>query len=173
MGNEKYLNYYIETLTATLTDAIIRNISMQANSKVTEEVIGEQAKKIDELTVGLANKNTQVNSDITKLNETINNLNNELNDLRRQRNEFESVKSQAQHVETFRNELVKERENHEKTRNDFEQQIKVLNERIEYLQLTPAKRKKIDDAKQSEPVNALTTLALVESTDTIKDGGSF
>ena len=37
MNNEKYLNYYIETLTATLTDCVVRNVSLQANAKVTEK----------------------------------------------------------------------------------------------------------------------------------------
>ena len=49
MGNEKYLNYYIETLTATMTDCVVRNVSMQANAKVTEEIVNEQTKLIDEL----------------------------------------------------------------------------------------------------------------------------
>ncbi len=49
MGNEKYLNYYIETLTSTVTDCVIRNVSMQANAKVTDEVIKEQVEKIESL----------------------------------------------------------------------------------------------------------------------------
>ena len=47
--SEKYLNYYIETLTATLTDCVVRNVSLQANAKVTEEVVEEQSKKIEDL----------------------------------------------------------------------------------------------------------------------------
>ena len=35
MGNEKYLNYYVEVLTNTMTDAVVRNISLQANAKIT------------------------------------------------------------------------------------------------------------------------------------------
>jgi len=45
MGNEKYLNYYIETLTTTMTDCVIRNVSMQANAKITDEVVKEQSEK--------------------------------------------------------------------------------------------------------------------------------
>jgi hypothetical protein len=37
MANEKYLNYYIETMTTTLTDCVVRNISMQANAKITDK----------------------------------------------------------------------------------------------------------------------------------------
>jgi len=49
MGNEKYLNYYIETLTTTMTDCVIRNVSMQANAKITDEVVKEQSEKLDAL----------------------------------------------------------------------------------------------------------------------------
>lgn len=169
MSNEKYLNYYVEILTGTMTDAVIRNVSLQANARVTEEILEEQAKRIEELSVIEANRNAQtsaevinLNGTIANLNTTIANLNNELNDLRKQRSEFESVKSQAQHVDTFRNELVKAQE-----------KIKELNEQIEYLQLTPAKRKKIDDAKQTKTIDVFSTETVVESTDIIKDGGSF
>jgi peptidoglycan hydrolase CwlO-like protein len=93
------------------------------------------------------------------LETTVTNLTNELNDLRRQRGEFEAVKNQVQHVDTFRNELVK-----------AQQTIKELNEKIEYLQLTPAKRKKIDEANKPKEVNEV---VIESSEDTIKDGGSF
>lgn len=157
MGNEKYLNHYVEILTSTMTDVIVRNISMQANERVSSELINEQAVKIEELVKGQES-----------FNETITNLQNELTSLRNQKNDFENIKNQAQHVDTFRNELVKEREEHQKTRNDYEKKLKLLNEKIEYLQLTPAKRKKIDEANKVKeiPFSQLTE-------DTIKDGGSF
>jgi hypothetical protein len=165
MSNENYLNHYVEIMTSTMTDVIVRNISLQANARVTEEVVEEQAKRIQELSVIEANRNAETSVEVTRLNDTIANLNttianlnNELGDLRSQRGEFESVKSQAKHVDTFRNELVK-----------AQATIKELNEQIEYLQLTPAKRKKIDDAKQTKTVDVFSA----ESTDTIKDGGSF
>jgi hypothetical protein len=165
MSNENYLNHYVEIMTSTMTDVIVRNISLQANARVTEEVVEEQAKRIQELSVIEANRNAETDVEFTRLNDTIANLNttiaslnNELSDLRSQRGEFESVKSQAKHVDTFRNELVK-----------AQATIKELNEQIEYLQLTPAKRKKIDDAKQTKTVDVFSA----ESTDTIKDGGSF
>jgi hypothetical protein len=165
MSNENYLNHYVEIMTSTMTDVIVRNISLQANARVTEEVVEEQAKRIQELSVIEANRNAETDVEVTRLNDTIANLNttianlnNELSDLRSQRGEFESVKSQAKHVDTFRNELVK-----------AQVIIKELNDKIEYLQLTPAKRKKIDDAKQTKTVDVFSA----ESTDTIKDGGSF
>ena len=46
MGNEKYLNYYVEILTNTLTDAVIRNVSLQANARISEDVINDKEKRI-------------------------------------------------------------------------------------------------------------------------------
>lgn len=158
VDNSNYLNHYVEILTSTMTDAVIRNISLQANARVTEEVINEQANRIEQLSIIEANRSAETSAEVATLTATITNLNNELNDLRSQRGEYESVKNQAKHVDTFRNELVKAQET-----------IKELNARIEYLQLTPAKRKKIDDAKQTKTVEVVS----FETADTIKDGGSF
>ena len=161
MENEKYLNHYVEILTSTMTDVVVRNISMQANARVSDEVIAEQAKRIEELSVNVANHNSEVNSEIDRLNGTINQLTGELNELRSQRGEYEATRSQAKHVETFRNELVKAQET-----------IKELNDKIEYLQLTPAKRKKIDEA--NKPKETAPEMPISQSPeDNIKDGGSF
>ena len=76
-------------------------------------------------------------------------------------------------METFKSELIKERTAHKATIDNYNSQIEELNNRIEYLQLTPAKRKKVNEIKivpNDEPV-------LETSSDnldtTIKDGGSF
>lgn len=220
--NEKYLNYYIETLTTTLTDCVVRNVSMQANARISEEVIEEQQQKVEEL--------QNVLNDFKKNNDAVNNqyveeikkLSTEINELRAIRNQYESVKSEAAHVETFRNELVKERESHQATRsemqskvnnitNDFnnrinklnsehndkinklnsdhngtvtkmsseysdklkqlvskhKEEIAKLNERIAYLEMSPAKRKKFDLMQNA----AASTEVVDESTG--KDGGVF
>jgi chromosome segregation ATPase len=202
MGNEKYLNYYVEILTNTMTDAVIRNISLQANARVTEDVINEQVKKNEDLIKQIGNLNVEVSSvkELNQQNEnikvtnlessikghldTISNLTNQLTELNKMKGEYENIKHQATHVDTFRNELLKEREEHQKTRNEFENnirdlnnsfqsQIKELNEKIEYLQLTPAKRKKLEDEKNKvvEVLGESSVLPLVD--ETIKDGGSF
>lgn len=175
MNNEKYLNYYVEILTNTMTDAVVRNVSLQANARVTEELVNEQAKRIEELSVMEANRNSETDSEVEKLNlvianlnNSIANLNNELSDLRKQKSDFENVKYQVQHVDTFRNELLKERNLHQRTRVEYDDRIKELNDQIEYLQLTPAKRKKIDGSKAIKPVDNFT-----DDSTIIKDGGSF
>ena len=117
MGNEKYLNYYIETLTSTMTDCVIRNVSMQANAKITDEVVKEQSEKIDELVKVNSDLQTSIqnlkNANITNENNTINQLNQKVSDLENkltsQKQEhdelinkfrdYDSVKNQATHVD--------------------------------------------------------------------------
>jgi chromosome segregation ATPase len=212
MGNEKYLNYYVEILTGTMTDAVIRNISLQANARVTEEVVKDQVKRNEDLIHQVNNLNDEIkklkesnqqseNTKITDLEnkvkghlDRIGDLERQLNDLNKMKGEYENVKHQVSHVETFRNELNKERENHQKTRDEYENiirnldnsfqtkisdlsnsyqsQLKELNEKIEYLQLTPAKRKKIDEEKNKQ-VEVEETSSALPLEDLTKDGGIF
>jgi len=177
MNTENYVNYYVEILTATLQEAILKNISMQANAKVSEDVINDFARLKEELENTINHLNTngsveveQLKNTISQHQETIDRLNGEINSVGNLRNEYEAVKHQAGHVDTFRNELAKARKENEKIVNDYELRIKELNDKIEYLQLTPAKRKKLDDAKAQA-----TATPIVDMTEdiTTKDGGSF
>jgi DNA repair exonuclease SbcCD ATPase subunit len=222
MGNEKYLNYYIETLTSTMTDCVIRNVSMQANAKVTDEVIKEQSEKIDALTrsnldlqksvqdlknINTSNESALVQDLKNKLAESekqTTKLANDLNELTTKYRDYDSIKNQSTHVETFKSELIKAREETNRVRAELEtkvnslvsenagkisalteqhdkdiarlnekhdKQVKELTDKIDYLQLPPAKRKKIDELnKQIEP-EIVTDPG--ELSSPIKDGGSF
>ena len=222
MGNEKYLNYYIETLTSTVTDCVIRNVSMQANAKVTDEVIKEQSEKIESLlesnaelkktiqdlkNLNSTNENAVVQDLKNKLGESeklATNLRNDINEMTTKYRDYDSIKNQSTHVETFKSELIKAREETNRVRAELETKINSLvsenagkisalteqhdkdiarlNERhdskvneltakIDYLQLPPAKRKKIDELnKEIEP--AIVTDS-AELSSPIKDGGSF
>ena len=222
MGNEKYLNYYIETLTSTVTDCVIRNVSMQANAKVTDEVIKEQSEKIDALTklnadlqksvqdlknVNASNESAVIQDLKNKLVESEKStasLRNEINELTTKYRDYDSVKNQSIHVETFKGELIRAREETNRVRTELEtkvnslvsenagkisalteqhdkdiarlnekhdKQVKELTDKIDYLQLPPAKRKKIDELnKQIEPEIVIDS---GELSSPIKDGGSF
>jgi len=174
MSNENYVNHYVEILTSTMTDAVIRNISLQANGKISESVITEQQSKIDKLNSEIKSYTDNLNGANEQYKNTIEGLQNTVNELNSMKSEYENIKHQANHVDTFRNELIKERELHQQTRNDYELKIKELNEKIDYLQLTPAKRKKIDDSKLTPTIEVTEgTPTLFNIDTTIKDGGSF
>jgi len=241
MANEKYLNYYIEIMTSTLTECVIRNISMQANAKITDGVVKEQSEKIDALininnklkenieelkennasienNAGLDLKNKLLESEklVTKLGNDINESNSkhrtEIDELTSKFRDYDSVKNQAVHVETFKGELVRAREETNQVRSELESRINALasentgkinalieqNDRtvkeliqkhetekseynnkideliakIDYLQLPPAKRKKIDELnKEVIPTTTLPGLSGIDGP--IKDGGTF
>jgi chromosome segregation ATPase len=211
MGNEKFVNYYIENLIATMNDCLIRNISLQTNERISKEAIEDQAKAINDFknTIDSLSKENQSlkdnklvsdqekyqnleNSIIDHL-ETIRKLNEQVAEANKLKNEYENVKHQVQHVDTFRNELTKTREEFDRSKNDYENKIKELasnydkkieeltgsyenkikelSDKIDYLQLTPAKRKKLDDEKVNV-VPVENTLEVFTKADT-KDGGSF
>lgn len=241
MGNEKYLNYYIETLTATMTDCVVRNVSMQANQKITDEVVKEQTEKIEALAKvngelqeaiqqlknsnvtnesnviqELKNKLNEKEQLVTKQSNDINELNEkhrvELEQLNTKYRDYDSVKNQATHVDTFKGELMRAREETNRVRTELESRINAisaetngkvngikeenekntreliqrheteksnlnnmiasLTEKIDYLQLPPAKRKKIEEQLNKEVVSTTIT-SLVGTDGVLKDGGTF
>lgn len=212
MGNEKFVNYYIENLIATMNDCLIRNISLQVNERISKESIEDQAKVIEDLkdTIGSLQKENQsiqdnklvsdqekyqnLENSIKEHLDTIKGLNERITEADKLKNEYENVKHQVQHVDTFRNELSKTREEFDKSKNNYENKIKQLSnehenklkeltgnyentikeltDKIDYLQLTPAKRKKLDDDKVNvTPIE--NTLEVFTKSDITKDGGSF
>ena len=186
---KKYQEYYNQILSGTLSDTIIKSISYQANIKLANDVIAENEKvikdlqsKIDELKSELEknknNKNTEENNLIKILENTnkenserITKLNNTISELNKFKTENEQIKNQVQHIDTFRNELIKSREETQIVRNEFdaakinyEKQIEDLNEKISLLK-NPKKKKKSVVAEGSE-LEQLTT-------EDTKDGGTF
>ena len=207
MSHEKYVEHYLDILTKTMQDSIIKNISLQANLKVTEGIIKELQdgssstiqslqKKIDELNVTVANSQKELNSlrdnKISAENSRLQHLQTTIDDLRKKlvdhemvKKEYEEVKHQVQHIDTFRNELNRTRDELQNANNihdlemnvikkEYEVIIKELNDQIEYLKLTPAKRKKVDEAKTAQSILVdVEPEELVLSDEILKDGGSF
>ena len=180
---------------------LIRNISLQVNERISKEAIEDQAKVIEDLkdTIGSLQKENQsiqdnklvsdqekyqnLENSIREHLDTIKGLNERITEADKLKNEYENVKHQVQHVDTFRNELSKTREEFDRSKNNYENNIKELKnghenvikdltDKIDYLQLTPAKRKKLDDDKVNvTPIE--NTLEVFTKSDTTKDGGSF
>lgn len=166
MGTENYANHYVDILTNTMQDAILKNVSLQANVKLGNEVIKELENEIFELRKSIDDRDLGNNDRIIQLESTLANLNEEVQILRAVKVEYDNIKHQIDHVNTFRNALEKSREETAQVREQYENAIKELKDQIEYLKLTPAKRKKIDEAKVSpEPI--------VQTNSVIEDGGSF
>ena len=58
-AEEKYFNYYVETLTQTLNQQILTNVSASAKAKVNNEVLLEWQKQNESLKQQLAEVNSQ------------------------------------------------------------------------------------------------------------------
>jgi hypothetical protein len=176
--NEKYFNVYVEVLSQTLQQQVLSNISLQTKSKLNDDVLKEYQnevgilqQEIQKINSASSEKETELKNQIEKLradsvatqserdrlkNEEINNLKNQIQNLHLEINklnvfkaENERMKSQLVHIETYRNDILKTQE----IVKQKDVVIKGLNEQIEYLKLTPAKRKKIDleKAVKEEP----------------------
>lgn len=181
---EKYQQHYNKLLNGTLSDLLIKTISYQANIQLANDIIAEQEKTIEDIKKELdnfkSNKSNSENSKIVDLENQVktqtslvSKLQSDLNEAIRLKAEYESVKHQVSHVDTFRSELIKERESHKKTRAEYENKITELNDQIAYLQLTPAKRRKIDEEKNKQVEEVETASALPLEEVITRDGGSF
>lgn len=168
MENEKFLKYYLEIMTATLTDAVVRNVSLQTNTKITEEVIKQLEETIIEDRKLFEERLTELQNNVQEREDMIVHLNDEIANLNTMRNQYENVLHQTQHMETFRNQLL-----------EANKKIEELNKQIEYLQLSPAKKKKVDESKQTEAQTfgqfvTEDVLKQVEiPKESSKDGGTF
>lgn len=157
MDNTQYVNSYIEIMTQTMTDAVVRNVSLQANLKLTESLIEQLQKSLDEVQEvslteieQLKDVHAQQLSGMEQIVEEhqnrISELTAKLNDVETSRVEYENTKHQVQHIDTFKNELSREREENSRKSLEYQQVIKELQDRIEFLELPAAKRKKIEEA---------------------------
>ena len=106
MSQEKYINYYIEILTTTLQDAIVRNISMQANAKVTEETFQQFVTENEKLKEQLSSQRENEITKVDELNAQTIALNNRIDIFKSERSDVESMRHQLQHLETFKNQLA-------------------------------------------------------------------
>ena len=85
------------------------------------------------------------------------------------KSEYDGLKAQSTNAETFRNQLIKERELHQKTKEDSDKVINELKERIEILEAPPKRKKTVKNTPVVETV--IKEQPIVD--DTVKDGGSF
>lgn len=98
MSNENYVNSYIEILTGTMQEAVLKSISLQASLKINESVINnlnaiiEEQKTInDSLHKNATSKDAETSLKYEELNKINNELVAELNVLRQQKIDFENL----------------------------------------------------------------------------------
>ena len=187
--NEKYQQYYNKVLTGTLTDTLMKSISYQANIQLANDIIAEQEKVIGELKNNENTSKKELQDRISNLENvgknnqsTISKLQTDLYEANKLKSEYENVKHQVQHLNTFKNDLIKSREeiknlqiDHQKQvdelKNDYEDKIAKLTLTIESLKTPTTSKKKADKVTKAPSVKKapIKTIEVEE----IKDGGIF
>lgn len=151
MNQERFVNSYVELLNTTLTEALQKNMVLQAQNIILKQDVESLENKNREV----ENKTKEIS--LQKDNEILF-LKSQLNDERKQSGiiaqDREEVKKSLQHVTTFKNELLK-------ARKEIEQKDELISELLKNNSKNP-------------PVKSLkkkTTSS--ETKETIKDAGNF
>lgn len=172
MNQEKFISSYIELLTATVTEAIQKNVVLQAQKKVLEEEI----KSVE-------NKDNLISSMRSEFEKQIQDLKSQLNDARKHKEiaviENTELKKSSTHVDTFKNELSKTRaevftlnktiEDKDSLIDSMKKEILELNEKIKALNSAPI-------VKQQKTKNNVKNLFVEEASNninTVRDAGNF
>lgn len=195
----KYQQHYNQILSGTLTESIMKSISYQANIKLANEIITEQEKTITELKENFENKKKEfdslktnmANADSLKISnlesnlrnqtDTITRLNSELSVANKVKIEYDSLKAQVNNAETFRTQLIKERELHKQTKERYDLEISELTQKIQLLEnppkkkkvkVTPVVEKIIEPEQEQNNLLMITETPMVENVP-VRDGGIF
>ena len=179
MNQEKFVSSYIELLTVTMTEAIQKNVVLQAQKKVLEEEI----KSVE-------NKDNLISSMKSEFEKQYHDLKSQLNDARKQKEiaviENNELKKSSTHVDTFKNELAKTRaevftlnktiEDKDLIINNLMSEIKSkdsnilsLNEKINTLNSAPT----LKQQKTKINVKNLFVEEANNTTNTVRDAGNF
>jgi chromosome segregation ATPase len=174
LNQEKFVNSYIDLLNATVSEAINKNLVIQAQKKVLEDEL-KDIKRKDDLIASMKDSHAKEISDLKA----------QLNDARKQKeisfNEANDLRKSVQHVDTFKNELTKERvekENLNKQLNENNIEMNNLRKEIEELKV------KLESKNTTELKSSLTKKTKTPTLpnfifeeavplNTVKDAGKF
>jgi chromosome segregation ATPase len=168
MNQEKFVNSYIELLTATVTESIQKNLVLQTQKKIAEQELYDAHESLKQFD----NKHKQ---ELTIKQNEIDALRHQLSEIKKQRDvsiaESSEIKKNVEHVETFKNELVKARKHNENlvTKiNELEIQVEEKVKIIESLTTELAKNLKTEfETKKIGKKNPFREITTTE------DAGSF
>ena len=171
MNKEKFINYYISLLNSTVSEAINKNLVIQAEKKVLEDELLE-LKKLEDLIVSMR----------TEHQNQINDLKNQLNEARKQKEvssiENNELKKSVQHVDTFKNELSIERTKNKSLIQELDEkniEIENLKKQIEKLNSKNDSKSIVRNSKKDKQqlISEFIFQENDESLNTVKDAGKF
>jgi len=134
MNDQIFVNTYIKILNNTLNEAINKNILLQAQLEVSNEVATTSSSKAAELEAKL--------SEFNSISESVNTLKHQLNDSNNQ------LSNKHNHIETFKKELVEARNTIKKLQEENDIKVASLNSEIELLK---GKNAELSQKKKRNP----------------------
>jgi predicted nucleic acid-binding Zn-ribbon protein len=134
MNDQIFVNTYIKILNNTLNEAINKNILLQAQLEVSNEVATTSSSKAAELEAKL--------SEFNSISESVNTLKHQLNDSNNQ------LSNKHHHIETFKKELVEARTTIKKLQEENDIKVASLNFEIELLK---GKNAELSQKKKRNP----------------------
>ena len=94
------MKHYVDVVNSTLTESVLRNVSLQANANFVDELVGE-----------LNSENESLKKQIQEMGENLQRIISEkdssVNEFMNNKKEIENVRHQLTHLDTFRNQFLK------------------------------------------------------------------
>jgi chromosome segregation ATPase len=168
MNQEKFVNSYIELLTATITESIQKNLVLQTQKKIAEQELNDANESLTQFD----NKNK---NELTIKQNEIDSLKHQLGEMRKQRDvsvaESSEIKKNVEHVDTFKNELVKARKHNENLVTKINELEFELGEKIEIIKsLTTELAKNLKPEFETKKIGKKNPFREITTTE---DAGSF
>jgi len=168
MNQEKFVNSYIELLTATITESIQKNLVLQTQKKIAEQELNDANESLKQFD----NKTKQ---ELTVKQNEINTLRHQLSEMEKQRDvsvaESSEIKKNVEHVATFKNELVKERKLNENLAAKINELEIELEEKIKIIEsLSTENPKNLKPEFESKKIGKKNPPKKITTTE---DAGSF
>jgi len=168
MNQEKFVNSYIELLTATITESIQKNLVLQTQKKIAEQELNDANESLKQFD----NKNKQ---ELTIKQNEIDTLRHQLGEMKKQRDvsiaESGEIKKNVEHVDTFKNELVKARKHNENLVTKINELETLVEEKIKIIEsLTTELAKNLKAEVESKKIGKKNPFREITTTE---DAGSF
>lgn len=174
MNNERFTKHYIDIINSTLSDTVLRNITMQANAQYVDELVGGLNAENDGLKQQILEMDSIIKKVVSERDNFSEDCRKEVEELNKSKQEVNNIRHQASQVETFRNQLVESQKTIEKQNSEIEElnnsknfEIETLKKIIEDLQAPPKRKKTPVLNKVIEIEPELTPNSIIE------DGGTF
>lgn len=163
MNQEKFINYYVELLTNTVTESVQKNLVLQTEKRVLDNTLKEMSE-------AFKNREIELEKLLKEKQDEAESLRHQLSEMRKQKDvatlQSDELKKSINHSETFKNELLKERKENER-----------LNEEVNKLKEELANAvEKYQNVMPSRVVNVVSDIRKKKKetiTETIEDAGSF